>query len=138
MVFYHGAFGDANAFWFLPCIQRVQPTPTVLPQISTPTPAASATPTPTATPTPAPSGTPALTPTPELSEYPVEILALNTLATDLGIAPVELKRVIVGAFEWPHTCLGLPEEGEICASQLNPGFWVVANHNAISYEIRAN
>lgn len=121
-----GAWGDANAFWFVPRIQNVRPTPTIAPPTQTPTPTASETPAPTAT------------PTPQLSDHPVVKMAVDRLAGDLGLGAENLFLVTVGIAEWPNTCLGLPTDDEICAPQLTPGFLVIVTYNETSYEIHTN
>jgi hypothetical protein len=121
-----GAWVDANAFWFVPRIQNVRPTPTVVPPTQTPTPTAYVTPTPTAT------------PTPQLSDHPVVQMAVDRLAADLGVGSEKLVLVAVGIAEWPDTCLGLPADGEICAAQITPGFLMIVTYNETSYEVHTN
>jgi hypothetical protein len=50
-----------------------------------------------------------------------------------GIALGELVPV-----EWPDACLGLPAEGEMCATVITPGYSVTAMVNGQPYEVRAN
>lgn len=48
-------------------------------------------------------------------------------ASQLGIKQSEIVFVSMIAEEWPDACLGLPEEGEMCAMVVTPGYLVVFN-----------
>jgi hypothetical protein len=128
----------ANAFWFVPgIVQGAKPSATPTPRPSpTQTPTSTRTPTPTSTPTSTPSPTPTSTPT--LNQHEVVLLALDEFAAYLGVEPSALNVLIVRTAEWPDTCLGLPQEGEICTPEGTAGFWIIVSHNQTVYEIRTN
>jgi hypothetical protein len=37
--------------------------------------------------------------------------------------------------EWPNACLGLPQQDEVCAQVITPGYRIVADINGQQYEI---
>lgn len=134
----------ANAFWLVPgIVQGTKPltTPTHT-QTRTPKPTGTSTPTstasPTNTPTPTASSTPTATPTQSLTQHEVVLLARDRLAEDLGIEPSDLEIFMARIAEWPDTCLGLPDAGEICSPQRTPGYWILVNYDRIFYEIHTN
>jgi len=65
-------------------------------------------------------------------------LSRQRLADDLGIAPGQIEIVGVEAFDWPDACLGLPDDGEICAQVLTPGYRVTLEAADQIYVFRTN
>ncbi len=134
----------ANSFWFVPgIVQGTTPSatptpPPTLTQTPTVTPKFTSTTRPTNTPTPTPSQTPTSTPTQTLSQHEVVILALDALALDLRAERPALEIIWIREAEWLDTCLGLPEEEEICDPQLIPGFGIIVTYDKTIYEIRTN
>ena len=51
----------------------------------------------------------------------VEIVR-KSLASQLNVAADSLDLISVEAVDWPDACLGLAQEGEMCAQMLTPGF----------------
>ena len=124
----------ANAFWFVPGIIQSS-TASATPS---PTTTATSTPSPTSTWTPTPSPTPTSTATSIYTQLEIVVLALDTLANNLGIDRSDLGIILVREVEWSDTCLELPEEDEICATLLTPGFRIIATYDRTIYEIRTN
>ncbi|MDX1687464.1 MAG: hypothetical protein R3248_05735 [Candidatus Promineifilaceae bacterium] len=76
--------------------------------------------------------------TPE-SQYPAAVEAARAqLAADLGI---DVEAITVSSFEtreWPDACLGLPEEGQMCAEVITPGYLVILNAEGETHRARTN
>ncbi len=84
-------------------------------------------PTPTATPTatlsPTVTPTPSTTPTPTPTPNPAAIDAAIQATADLfGVPAGSVEVISVEARDWPDTCLGLGEVGEICLPMVTPGY----------------
>jgi hypothetical protein len=92
------------------------------------------TPTPTATPT----ETPTPTPTSELIDNPVIQKGLELLADALGTEKQEFVIRGVGKVDWPDSCLGLGESGEVCEQVVVPGYWVLVEYELEVYQIRTS
>lgn len=88
--------------------------------------------------TPAPANTPAEEATPE-SQYPAGVeAARQQLAADLDVEPEAITVASFEAREWPDACLGLPEEGQMCAEVITPGYLVALNAEDQIYSARTN
>lgn len=48
--------------------------------------------------------------------------ARQALATELGLAPSDIKILSADPAEWPDTCLGLPRPEEVCAEMITSGY----------------
>lgn len=86
----------------------------------------------------APDEQPEATTTPE-SDYPAAVVAAQQqLRAELG---VEADAITVTSFEpteWPDACLGLPDEGEMCAQVITPGYLVILNAEGDTHRARTN
>jgi hypothetical protein len=131
----HGAFADANAFWFVPRFENIVATQTPKPS-NMPT----NTPTPTATlfPSPTPSTTPTALSFPPFYDHPIILKAIETFALDMGTSQDQVRLIMVKLMEWPDTCLDLPADGEICAQQITPEFFLLVEHEHKFYRIHTN
>ena len=79
------------------------------------------------------------TETPIIGELvPAADMARQKLADDLEVTPDQIEIVQVEAFDWPDACLGLPEEGEICAQVVTPGYRVTLDADDQIYVFRTN
>ena len=83
------------------------------------------------------------TPTPEVfNPLPPEQRAFEAarevLAEQLGLDPLAIQFVETVPVDWPDACLELPAAGESCAQVVTPGFRVVVEAGAMSYEFRTN
>ena len=52
--------------------------------------------------------------------------------------PVEIQVVSVTSQQWPDSCLGVPEEDEVCAQVITPGYEVVLGLSENEYIFRTN
>lgn len=60
------------------------------------------------------------------------------LAARLSVDPDSIGIEDFIAADWPDACLGLPEEGEMCAQVITPGYSVLLEHNGTQYGYRTN
>ncbi len=61
-----------------------------------------------------------------------------TLAGKLGVDPIIISLVDVTMVDWPDSCLGLPEIGEMCAQVVTPGFRVRIQEGGAIYEFHTD
>ena len=93
---------------------------------------------PAATNTPAPTATPEEEATAE-SQYPAAVdAARQQLASDLGVEADAITVASFDAREWPNACLGLAQEGQMCAEVITPGYLVILNAEGQTYRARSN
>ena len=64
--------------------------------------------------------------------------ARRQLAERLGVALERVEVRAVGEAEWPDSCLGLPEPGEVCAQVITPGFRIELSAGGEEYEYRSD
>lgn len=69
---------------------------------------------------------------------PAAAPVVERLAVQLLIAPEAIVVTSVEPAQWPDACLGLPAEGEICATMLTPGFAVALTVGIDAYEFRTD
>lgn len=69
---------------------------------------------------------------------PVAAPVIDRLATQLLLEPGAIEVVSIESAQWPDACLGLPAEGEICATVLTPGYTVVLRVGLDTYEFRTD
>ena len=81
----------------------------------------------------APSATPTLDET-----LPAAAAARQDLALRFDRAPEEMEIVSVSPQQWPDSCLGLAEEGEVCADVITPGYEVVLSLESNEYTFRTD
>jgi hypothetical protein len=66
------------------------------------------------------------------------IAAEQMLGQSLGVSVEEIELVSYERREWPNACLGLPEEGEMCAQVITPGWRVVLRVGGQEYAFRTD
>ena len=57
------------------------------------------------------------------------------------VAGLKLEEIHFGGMEsvdWPDSCLGAAEEGELCAQTITPGYQVMLEHSGMVYELHTN
>ncbi len=112
---------------------------------------ATATATPNATPSPTDNGLPAvppgkpsfkITPTPGENALPADapIVAVieQALASKLGIDVSGITFISGEYVEWPDSCLGFEQPGEMCSQVITPGYRVTLSAGGKLYEAHAN
>ncbi len=65
---------------------------------------------------------------------PAEQGAIKQLATNLGIPESDVKVVSTAIVEWPDSCLGVQQQGIMCAQIVTPGYLFVLEANGRQYE----
>jgi hypothetical protein len=105
-----GAPSDANAFWLVPSIRRVAPTPV---------------------PTPQP------TQTPDPSNQAVQA-ALVDLSRRTGVAIGNIRVNRVERVVWDDACLGVDVPGEVCAQVQVPGYRIILSIKVKTFEAHTN
>ncbi len=86
-------------------------------------------------------------------EMPETVQPLPTLPEINNSAAIEAKTYLADVLDvpvdqititnmeeekWPDACLGLPEQDELCASVITPGFRVRLDHEGQEYILRTN
>jgi hypothetical protein len=66
------------------------------------------------------------------------IQAQQYLSEQLGVTVAEIEVLDMEQVEWPDACLGLPDEDEMCAQVVTPGWRVLAEVNGQIYELRTD
>ena len=70
---------------------------------------------------------------------PVAVLeAQQMLAAQLGISADEISVVSTEQVNWPDACLGMADEGEMCAQVITPGWLIVFEVNGQQYEVHTD
>jgi hypothetical protein len=64
--------------------------------------------------------------------------AKAVLAKKFGIKASQISLVEVKAATWPDSCLGLAEDGEMCAQMLTKGYRIVLLARGAQYVVRTN
>ncbi len=64
--------------------------------------------------------------------------ALDALAQEVGLDIGNIEVESVEETEWPNACLGLPEDDEMCAEVITPGYLVILNAGDRVYEVRTD
>jgi hypothetical protein len=120
-----GTPSQANAFWLVPSIRQVEPTPP---------PTATSTPTliPTLTPTPT------LTSTPTDTTNPAVQAARQELSERLDVPINDIRVLSVQTVVWEDTCFGLDLPSQGCAQMEIPGFRILFLALGQEYEARTN
>lgn len=67
-----------------------------------------------------------------------EQTAISTQIQQLRFSPDELRVVSSSQVDWPDTCLGIEQPGEICIREVTPGYWVVLEVDGLKFEYRAD
>lgn len=68
----------------------------------------------------------------------VETAVKETLSARTGVAVEEIEVVEAEQRDWPDACLGLAEEGEMCAQVITPGWKVTARADGETYVLHTN
>ena len=73
-------------------------------------------------------------------ELPAEAVlqAQQMLADQLGVQVENIEIVSADQVEWPNACLGLGEEGEVCADVVTPGWDITFDVNGQQYQVRTD
>lgn len=66
------------------------------------------------------------------------VMAQRVLADELAATPADIQVVSTEQVEWPNACLGLAEEGEMCAEVITPGFLVTLEVNGQQYQVHTD
>jgi hypothetical protein len=82
-------------------------------------------------------GAPAAGPTPTPPPEPVQA-AVETFSGEAGIPVDEISITSFQETEWPDACLGLAEEGEMCAQVITSGWEIIVQAQGQEYEIRSD
>ena len=64
--------------------------------------------------------------------------ARKWLANYLGVPVGHVKAVTVEQMDWPDSCLGLPEPGEVCLTVITPGYKIIFDVRGQEYEVRTD
>lgn len=73
-----------------------------------------------------------------IMELPAATAVRNAVAERAGSTMEEVVIASADPMEWPDACLGLPQEGEMCAQVVTPGFRVIAQVFGREYVYRTN
>ena len=77
------------------------------------------------------------TPRPDVS-FPAVAAARADLAERFERDPAEVQVISVTAQEWPDACLGLADEGEVCAQVITSGYLVTLGLSGNEYTFRTD
>jgi hypothetical protein len=69
---------------------------------------------------------------------PAVAAAVGFIADQLGVNPGDVEVDDFSAETWPDTCLGLPDEGEICAQVETPGWRIMLGIHNKEYEVHSD
>lgn len=69
---------------------------------------------------------------------PAQRAAIAALSANLGLPPDKITLVSSEAVDWPDGCLGVYEEGLVCAEVITPGSRVILEANGKQVEYRMN
>jgi hypothetical protein len=69
---------------------------------------------------------------------PAEDAAVEALSNNLGVDPGEIQVISVNAVEWPDACLGMTQEGVVCAQVVTPGYKIILEANGKQVEYHTN
>jgi len=69
---------------------------------------------------------------------PAQRAAITALSANLGLPADKITLVSTEAVDWPDGCLGVYEEGLVCAEVITPGFRVILEANGKQVEYRTN
>jgi hypothetical protein len=70
---------------------------------------------------------------------PLAVLAaMRFLSQSEGIPMGEISLSSIEAIEWPDSCLGVPQEDEVCAATTIPGWLILLEVEDTQYELHAD
>lgn len=64
--------------------------------------------------------------------------AISQLSQELNVSVDEIEVLDFEQVDWPDACLGIPQEDQVCAQVITPGFRVVLGVAGQQYEFRSN
>lgn len=78
-------------------------------------------------------------PSGEATPPPQAVLeVMNQLSQELNVSVDQIEVVEFEQVDWPDACLGIPQENQMCAQVVTPGFRVVLEVDGQQYEFRSN
>ncbi len=85
-------------------------------------------------------GDPLTQPSPSVDEPfpPAVTAAVGFLAEELEVNPGDVEVNSLTAETWPDTCLGLPDEGEVCAQVETPGWRIMIGIHDKEFEVHSD
>lgn len=75
---------------------------------------------------------------PLLAPDTAEKAAVSQLAKNLGIPASDVKVVSASVVEWPDSCLGVAQQGVMCAQIVMPGYLFVLEAGGTQYDYHSN
>jgi hypothetical protein len=69
---------------------------------------------------------------------PAQRAAIAALSGNLGLTADKITLVSTEAVDWPDECLGVVNEGLVCAQVITPGFRIILEANGRQVEYRTN
>ncbi len=69
---------------------------------------------------------------------PAEEAARKQLAASLGVDMAQITVLSDAEVEWPDSCLGVSQEGLMCAQMVTPGHLIVLSVGGVQYEYHTN
>ncbi len=75
---------------------------------------------------------------PVQAPFSAEKVAIHQLASNLGIADSDVKVVNVAMVEWPDSCLGVAQQGIMCAQVVTPGYLFELEAGGRQYDYHTN
>lgn len=69
---------------------------------------------------------------------PAATAAQKVLAAQLGIDPSQILIQSAEKADWPDACLGAPNQGEMCAQMVTPGYWGILVVKHTPYEFHTD
>lgn len=66
------------------------------------------------------------------------VVAKQKLSETIAASPEEISIISFERMDWPNACLGLEEEGEMCAQVLTPGWRVILSAAGEQYTFRTD
>ncbi|HET7142910.1 MAG TPA: hypothetical protein VFI68_02715 [Anaerolineales bacterium] len=75
---------------------------------------------------------------PPVDLTPSQLAAIAALSESLGMPSDKVKLVSTDAIDWPDGCLGVVDDGLVCAQVITPGFRIILEANGNQLEYRTN
>ncbi len=69
---------------------------------------------------------------------PVRSAVFAEVAERAGVSADEIEIMDAEYVEWPDACLGLPDEGEVCAQVITPGWQITVDAAGQTYTVHTN
>jgi hypothetical protein len=69
---------------------------------------------------------------------PAEQAAVKQLASNLAVAETDVKVISTSVVEWPDSCLGVAQQGVMCAQIVTPGYLFTLEAGGRQYEYHTN